>query len=131
MDVSLAGFVIPMDAQKLKETIKSHLDVLLQDFHDDDDLLKILPNCALQVRHQNVFYHVRTTCFYHVQATCLLRFCISFSLSTEGLIVLLIFPGYQRRGRLSQVKIQRSLARIYEEESPGIVTSLDTNSTRP
>jgi hypothetical protein len=38
-----------VDAQKLKETIKSHVDILLQDFFDDTDLLKILPNVALQV----------------------------------------------------------------------------------
>jgi len=38
-----------MDAQKLKETIKSHVDILLQDFYDDTSLLSILPNVSLQV----------------------------------------------------------------------------------
>ena len=46
---NVSGFVIPMDSQKLKETIKSHVDILLQDFLDDTDLLRILPNVALQV----------------------------------------------------------------------------------
>jgi hypothetical protein len=46
---NVSGFVVPMDAQKLKETIKKHVDILLQDFHDDTDLLKILPSAALQV----------------------------------------------------------------------------------
>jgi len=46
---NVSGFIIPVDAQKLKETIKSHVDILLQDFYDDTDLLKILPNVALQV----------------------------------------------------------------------------------
>lgn len=46
---NISGFVIPMDSQKLKETIKSHVDVLLQEFFDDTDLLRILPNVALQV----------------------------------------------------------------------------------
>jgi len=38
-----------MDSQKLKETIKSHVDILLQDFYDDTNLLTILPNVSLQV----------------------------------------------------------------------------------
>lgn len=46
---NVSGFIIPVDAQKLKETIKSHVDILLQDFYDDTELLKILPNVALQV----------------------------------------------------------------------------------
>ena len=46
---NVSGFIVPVDAQKLKETIKSHVDILLQDFFDDTDLLKILPNVALQV----------------------------------------------------------------------------------
>merc|ERR1712226_1625678 len=46
---NISGFIIPMDAQKLKETIKSHVDILLQDFFDDTNLLTLLPNVALQV----------------------------------------------------------------------------------
>jgi len=46
---NISGFVIPVDSQKLKETIKSNVDILLQDFFDDTDLLRILPNVALQV----------------------------------------------------------------------------------
>jgi hypothetical protein len=46
---NISGFIIPMDAQKLKETIKSHVDILLQDFYDDTNLLSILPNVSLQV----------------------------------------------------------------------------------
>lgn len=38
-----------MDAQKLKETIKKHIDVLLEEFEDDTDLLRILPNVTAQV----------------------------------------------------------------------------------
>lgn len=43
-----SGFVVPADAQKLKETMKGHVDVLLQDFFDDTDLLRILPGVGLQ-----------------------------------------------------------------------------------
>ena len=46
---NVSGFVIPADGQGLKEKLKSHIDVLLQDFFDDTDLLKILPNVTLQV----------------------------------------------------------------------------------
>merc|ERR1711981_871892 len=46
---NISGFIIPMGAQKLKETIKSHVDILLQDFYDDTNLLSILPNVSLQV----------------------------------------------------------------------------------
>jgi len=46
---NISGFIIPMDSQKLKETIKSHVDILLQDFLDDISLLPLLPNVALQV----------------------------------------------------------------------------------
>jgi len=46
---NISGFIIPMDSQKLKETIKSHVDVLLQDFYDDTNLLTILPSVSLQV----------------------------------------------------------------------------------
>jgi hypothetical protein len=45
---NISGLVIPMDAQKLKETIKGHVDILLQEFFDDTTLLAILPNVALQ-----------------------------------------------------------------------------------
>lgn len=45
---NISGLVIPMDAQKLKETIKGHVDILLQEFFDDTSLLAILPNVALQ-----------------------------------------------------------------------------------
>ena len=46
---NISGFVVPADSQSLKEKVKKHVDVLLQDFYDDTDLLKILPNIALQV----------------------------------------------------------------------------------
>lgn len=46
---NISGFIIPMDAQKIKEKIKSHVDILLQDFYDDTNLLSILPNVSLQV----------------------------------------------------------------------------------
>jgi len=46
---NISGFIIPMDSQKLKETIKSHVDILLQDFYDDTNLLTILPSVSLQV----------------------------------------------------------------------------------
>merc|ERR1712001_316027 len=46
---NISGYVIPAHAQALKITIKKHIDILLQDFNDDTDLLKILPNVALQV----------------------------------------------------------------------------------
>lgn len=43
------AFIVPADAQKVKENIKRHVDILLEDFYDDTDLLKILPNVGLQV----------------------------------------------------------------------------------
>ena len=46
---NISGYVIPAHAQGLKMVIKKHIDVLLEEFHDDTDLLKILPNVALQV----------------------------------------------------------------------------------
>ena len=46
---NISGYVIPAHAQGLKVTVKNHIDVLLQDFNDDTDLLNILPNVALQV----------------------------------------------------------------------------------
>merc|ERR1712012_604679 len=46
---NISGLVVPADSQSLKEKVKSHVDVLLQDFFDDTDLLRILPNVALQV----------------------------------------------------------------------------------
>jgi len=46
---NISGLVVPADSQALKEKVKDHVDVLLQDFFDDTDLLRILPNVALQV----------------------------------------------------------------------------------
>ena len=46
---NISGLVVPADSQSLKEKVKAHVDVLLQDFFDDTDLLRILPNVALQV----------------------------------------------------------------------------------
>jgi len=46
---NLNSFIIPMDSQKVKETVKKHTDILLQDFFEDADLLKILPCVAIQV----------------------------------------------------------------------------------
>jgi len=46
---NLNAFIIPMDSQRVKETVKKHTDILLQDFFEDADLLKILPSVALQV----------------------------------------------------------------------------------
>lgn len=46
---NISGFVIPADAQKLKEDMKKHIDILLEPFYDDSDLIRILPDVALQV----------------------------------------------------------------------------------
>ena len=46
---NISGFVIPMHAQSLKEKIKKHIDILLEDFFDDTDLLKLLPSVSAQV----------------------------------------------------------------------------------
>jgi len=46
---NISGFVIPAHAQGVKVTIKKHIDILLEDFKEDTDLLRILPNVALQV----------------------------------------------------------------------------------
>lgn len=46
---NLNSLIIPMDSQKVKETIKKHIDILLLDFYEDSDLLQILPNVAVQV----------------------------------------------------------------------------------
>jgi len=45
----LNSLIVPMDSQGVKETIKKHTDVLLQDFNEDSDLLTILPSVAAQV----------------------------------------------------------------------------------
>ncbi len=52
---NISGFVIPADAQKLKEEMKKHIDVLLDNFLEDADLIRILPNVALQVRSGSIF----------------------------------------------------------------------------
>jgi len=41
--------IVPVDSQRVKETIKKHIDILLQDFFEDTDLLRILPAVAAQV----------------------------------------------------------------------------------
>lgn len=46
---NVSGYVIPADAQGLKIKIKSHIDVLLENFKEDNDLLQILPNVGVQV----------------------------------------------------------------------------------
>merc|ERR1712045_415165 len=45
----LSPFIIPMDSQAVKEKLKKHIDILLQDYYEDNDLLKILPSVAVQV----------------------------------------------------------------------------------
>merc|ERR1712088_1085585 len=45
----LSPFIIPMDSQAVKEKLKKHIDILLQDYFEDNDLLKILPSVAVQV----------------------------------------------------------------------------------
>lgn len=42
-------FIVPQDSQKLKEQIKKDIDILLQDFYEDSDLLILLPNVGLQI----------------------------------------------------------------------------------
>merc|ERR1712013_640647 len=42
---NLNSLIIPMDSQRVRETIKRHIDILLEDF----DLIHILPNVAVQV----------------------------------------------------------------------------------
>merc|ERR1712013_248189 len=46
---NLNSLIIPMDSQRVKETIKRHIDILLEDFVEDIDLIHILPNVAVQV----------------------------------------------------------------------------------
>merc|ERR1712045_521412 len=46
---NLNTFIIPMDSQAVKEKLKKHIDILLQDYFEDSDLLKILPSVAVQV----------------------------------------------------------------------------------
>merc|ERR1712168_957957 len=38
-----------MDSQRVKETIKKHIYILLEDFVEDIDLIQILPSVAVQV----------------------------------------------------------------------------------
>merc|ERR1711963_260917 len=45
----LNTFIIPMDSQAIKEKMKKHIDILLQDFYEDNDLLQILPSISVQV----------------------------------------------------------------------------------
>jgi len=42
-------YIVPQDGQRLKEKIKHNVDILLQDFYEDSDLLRILPSIGLQV----------------------------------------------------------------------------------
>jgi len=46
---NINNIIIPMDSQAVKEKMKKHIDILLQDFYEDSDLLKILPSVAVQV----------------------------------------------------------------------------------
>ena len=46
---NLNSLIVPMDSQRLKETIKKHVDILLQDFVDDNDLISLLPSVSAQV----------------------------------------------------------------------------------
>jgi len=46
---NVQGFIVPKDAQKHKETMKKHIDILLEEFETDDDLLKLLPSVSAQV----------------------------------------------------------------------------------
>jgi len=46
---NVSSYIIPADSQNIKETIKKHIDILLEDFHEDVDLLEILPSVASQV----------------------------------------------------------------------------------
>jgi hypothetical protein len=46
---NVSSYIIPADGQRVKENIKKNIDILLEDFHEDPDLLKILPCVALQV----------------------------------------------------------------------------------
>ncbi len=41
--------MIPADAQKLKEVMKNDIKILLENFYDDADLIRILLDVALQV----------------------------------------------------------------------------------
>jgi hypothetical protein len=53
---NISGFVVPMDAQKLKEDMKKHIDILLEGFYEDPDLIRILPDVALQVIWENILF---------------------------------------------------------------------------
>jgi len=46
---NVSSYIVPADGQKLKENIKKDIDILLEDFHEDGDLLDILPGVAVQV----------------------------------------------------------------------------------
>ncbi len=45
-----------MDAQKLKEDMKKHIDILLEGFYEDPDLIRILPDVSLQVIWENIAF---------------------------------------------------------------------------
>jgi len=46
---NLNSMIVPMDSQRVKEKVKQHVDILLQDFLDDTDLIGLLPSVAAQV----------------------------------------------------------------------------------
>ena len=46
---NLNSLIIPMDSQRVKETFKKHIDILLEDVVEDIDLIQILPSAAVQV----------------------------------------------------------------------------------
>merc|ERR1712029_585091 len=51
------NIIVPMDAQAVKEKMKKNIDILLQDFYEDNDLLKILPCVGVQVIKEINDYH--------------------------------------------------------------------------
>ena len=46
---NLNSRIIPMDSQRVKDTIKKHIYILLEDFVEDIELIQILPSVAVQV----------------------------------------------------------------------------------
>ena len=52
---NISGFVIPAHAQTLKVIIKKHIDILLEDFKEDPDLLRYLL-CHDYLFHEITFY---------------------------------------------------------------------------
>ena len=68
---NISGFVIPAHAQTLKVIIKKHIDILLEDFKEDPDLLRYFFMITIFMKLPFIHYQVSILIIKYV----LLGFC--------------------------------------------------------